>query len=135
MATCQNAPFPSVFTVQPIASKLEAASKSYGQSDQKTERGRRLITAAEALGYGLVNHMFPRKELRARVTELAAKISSKSPLSLKLLKRSMIHGGDMPMAAALQYEQAMIGLLLDSKDAHEGCRAFLEKRAPDFQGR
>ncbi|MEE2983860.1 MAG: enoyl-CoA hydratase/isomerase family protein [Pseudomonadota bacterium] len=93
------------------------------------------ITAAEALGYGLVNHMFPRKELRARVTELAAKISSKSPLSLKLLKRSMIHGGDMPMAAALQYEQAMVGLLLDSKDAHEGCRAFLEKRAPDFHGR
>ena len=93
------------------------------------------ITAAEALSYGLVNHVFPRKELRARVTELAAKISSKSPLSLKLLKRSMIHGGDMPMAAALQYEQAMIGLLLDSKDAHEGCRAFLEKRAPNFQGR
>ncbi len=93
------------------------------------------ITAAEALSYGLVNHVFPRKELRARVTELAAKISSKSPLSLKLLKRSMIHGGDMPMAAALQYEQAMVGLLLDSKDAHEGCRAFLEKRAPDFQGR
>jgi len=93
------------------------------------------ITAAEALSYGLVNHVFPRKELRARVTELAAKISSKSPLSLKLLKRSMIHGSDMPMAAALQYEQAMIGLLLDSKDAHEGCRAFLEKRAPDFQGR
>ncbi len=93
------------------------------------------ITAAEALSYGLVNHVFPRSELRARVTELAAKISSKSPLSLKLLKRSMIHGGDMPMAAALQYEQAMVGLLLDSKDAHEGCRAFLEKRAPDFQGR
>lgn len=93
------------------------------------------ITAAEALSYGLVNHVFPRSELRARVTELAAKISSKSPLSLKLLKRSMIHGGDMPMAAALQNEQAMVGLLLDSKDAHEGCRAFLEKRAPDFQGR
>ena len=93
------------------------------------------ITAAEALSYGLVNHVFPRSELRARVTELAAKISSKSPLSLKLLKRSMIHGGDMPMAAALQYEQAMVGLLLDSKDAHEGCRAFLEKRTADFQGR
>ena len=93
------------------------------------------ITAAEALSYGLVNHVCPGAELRARVTELAGKISSKSPLSLKLLKRSMTHGGDMPLASALQYEQAMVGLLLDSKDAHEGCRAFLEKRAPDFQGR
>ena len=93
------------------------------------------ITAAEALSYGLVNHVCPREELRAHVTELADKISSKSPLSLKLLKRSMIHGGDMPLGSALQYEQAMVGLLLDSKDAHEGCRAFLEKRAPDFQGR
>ena len=69
-----------------------------------------------------------------RVKELAAKITSKSPLILKLLKRSMAHGIDMPMQAALQYEQSMIGLVLDSEDAHEGCQAFLEKRAADFKG-
>ena len=34
----------------------------------------------------------------------------------------------MPLPAALAHEQAMISLVLDSEDAHEGCRAFLEKR-------
>ncbi len=93
------------------------------------------ITAAEALTYGLVNYVCPAAELTARVSEIAAKITAKSPLILKLLKRSMAHGIDMPMAAALQYEQAMVSLVLDSDDAHEGCKAFLEKRKPDFKGR
>lgn len=92
------------------------------------------ITAAEALEYGLVNHVCAPEELTARVKEMAAKITNKSPLVLKLLKRSMAHGADMPMQAALQYEQAMIGLVLDSEDAHEGCQAFLEKRPADFRG-
>jgi len=92
------------------------------------------LTAQEALSYGLVNHVVPRAELAARVRELAAKIAAKSPLVLKLLKRAMAYGVDMPQHAALQYEQAMIGLVLDSADAHEGCRAFLDKRAADFRG-
>ena len=92
------------------------------------------ITAAEALEYGLVNHVCAPGELVLRVKEIAAKITSKSPLILKLLKRSMTHGADMPMPAALQYEQAMIGLVLDSADAHEGCQAFLEKRPAKFTG-
>jgi len=92
------------------------------------------ITAAEALALGLVNHVVPPDQLVAKVGEIAAKITHKSPLVLKLLKRSMTNGIDMPMPAALAYEQAMIGLVLDSKDSHEGCQAFLGKRAASFKG-
>jgi enoyl-CoA hydratase len=46
----------------------------------------------------------------------------------------MSNGIDMPMPSALAYEQAMIGLVLDSKDAHEGCQAFLGKRTATFTG-
>ena len=55
-------------------------------------------------------------------------------LVLTLLKRSLRHGADMPLSAALPFELAMIGLVFDSNDAHEGCRAFLEKRPPVFKG-
>jgi enoyl-CoA hydratase len=92
------------------------------------------ISAAEALSLGLVNHVVPADQLVAKVKEIAAKITQKSPLVLKLLKRSMSNGIDMPMPAALAYEQAMIGLVLDSRDAHEGCQAFLGKRAANFTG-
>ena len=66
---------------------------------------------------------------------VAQKIAQKSPLTLKLLKRGLRDGLEMSLPSALAHEQAMIGLVLDSADAHEGCRAFLEKRAPNFTGR
>ena len=93
------------------------------------------FTAAEAVAWGLVNRAVPKAELMPEVLAMARKIAAKSPLILKLLKRTLRHGQDMPLTASLAYEQAMIGLVLDSQDAHEGCRAFLEKRAASFTGR
>lgn len=93
------------------------------------------ISAAEALDLGLINRVVPADALMTEAKAAAAKIADKSPLILKLLKRSLLHGGDMPMPAALAHEQAMIGLVLDSADAHEGCSAFLEKRKARFEGR
>ncbi|MBW7849801.1 MAG: enoyl-CoA hydratase/isomerase family protein [Rhodospirillales bacterium] len=93
------------------------------------------ISAEEAVSIGLANRVVPRASLMDEALALAEKIAAKSPLVLKLLKRTLRDGGDMPLSAALPYEQAMIGLVLDSQDAHEGCRAFLEKRSADFQGR
>lgn len=93
------------------------------------------IPAAEALDLGLLNKVVAADQLMAEAKAMAAKITDKSPLILKLLKRTLINGGDMPMPAALAHEQAMIGLVLDSADAHEGCSAFLEKRKAQFEGR
>ncbi|TNE36250.1 MAG: enoyl-CoA hydratase/isomerase family protein [Alphaproteobacteria bacterium] len=93
------------------------------------------ISAAEAVSLGLANEVVPAEELMSRVREIAGKIASKSPLVLKLLKRGLLHGADMPLSAALPYEQGLIGLVLDSADAHEGCSAFLEKRPAVFKGK
>lgn len=93
------------------------------------------ITAAEAVAIGLANRVVPKAELMKEAMAMAAKIAAKSPLALKLLKRGLLHGGDMPLSAALPYEQAMIGLVMDSDDAHEGCSAFLGKRPPQFEGK
>jgi enoyl-CoA hydratase len=92
------------------------------------------IGAEEAVAIGLANRVVPREKLMEEALALADKIAGKSSLILKLLKRTLRHGADMPLAAALPYEQAMIGLVLDSKDAHEGCTAFLEKRVARFTG-
>lgn len=93
------------------------------------------ITAAEAVELGLCNRAVPRESLMNEVMALANQIAQKSPLTLKLLKRVLRDGAEMPLGAALAHEQAIIGLVLDSQDAHEGCSAFLEKRAATFTGK
>jgi len=93
------------------------------------------ITAEEALQLGLINRIVPANQVLAETKDLAQRIAEHSPLVLRLLKRALFQGGEMSLQSALEYEQAMIGLVLDSVDAHEGCDAFLEKREPHFTGR
>lgn len=93
------------------------------------------ISATEAVALGLVNRAVPADRLMDEVGEVAGSIAAKSPLVLQLLKRTLRHGDEMPLRSALAYEQAMIGLVLDSEDAHEGCAAFLDKRPATFRGR
>lgn len=93
------------------------------------------IKADEAVSLGLANRVVPLGELMDEARSLAAKIAAKSPLVLKIMKRVLRQGADMPLPGALAHEQAMVSLVLDSEDAHEGCSAFLEKREPRFAGR
>jgi enoyl-CoA hydratase len=53
---------------------------------------------------------------------------------LALMKRTIREGLEMPLSAALAHERAMISLVFDTHDAHEGCNAFMEKRKPSFKG-
>ncbi len=92
------------------------------------------ITAEEAERIGLVNKVVDDEQLLDTALEMANAIAGKSQITLKLLKRALRDGADMPPSAALRHEQAMIGLVLDSQDAHEGCQAFLEKRPAEFKG-
>lgn len=93
------------------------------------------VSAAEAVSIGLLNRTVPPGSLMDEVMKTAETIASKSPLILKLLKRALRDGGDMPLSAALGHEQAIVSLVFDSADAHEGCRAFLEKRDAVFTGK
>ena len=52
----------------------------------------------------------------------------------ELLQKLLLGTADMALPSALRHEQATISLVMDSRDAHEGCSAFLEKRKPRFDG-
>jgi len=92
------------------------------------------ISADDAVRIGLANRVVPHGQLMPEVMYLAEQIAKKSPLVLKILKRTLRDGGEMPLAVALAHEQAMIGLVFDTADAHEGMAAFLEKRQANFSG-
>lgn len=93
------------------------------------------LSAEQAVALGLANRVVPQARLMDETLALAKRIAEKSPLVLKLLKRAVRDGLEMPLPSALAHEQALIGLVLDSDDAHEGCTAFLEKRPARFTGR
>src|SRR3546814_15158695 len=85
------------------------------------------ISADEAVSLGLCNRVVAPEALMDETMALANKIASKSPLVLKLLKRNLRQGQEMPLGAALAHEQAMIGLVLDTADAQDRKRVVWGK--------
>jgi enoyl-CoA hydratase len=93
------------------------------------------IGAEEAVRLGIVNRAVPKAELMNEALKLAERIAEKSPMVLAFLKRAVQEGLDMTLPSALAHERAMISLVFDTDDAHEGCTAFSEKRKAVFKGR
>lgn len=93
-----------------------------------------MITAEEAQRIGLINRVVPKERLAEAVKELANKLAAKAPVALGLLKSVINRGLEAPISTGLALEREMISLALDTKDAHEGLSAFLEKRKPVFKG-
>ncbi len=93
----------------------------------------RMISAAEALDWGLVDELIPAQELRVRVQAYAEELAAKPAQALAAIRRTMTIGGGMSFedGAALELEQA--SALADTDDFREGVRAFLEKRAPEWK--
>jgi len=94
-----------------------------------------MIGAAEAKEIGLVELVVPHEELRAKTMELAQKIASMSPLTVKVAKESLRASERLPIESGLLYERDLFCLCFSTADKAEGVKAFLEKRAPQWTGR
>jgi enoyl-CoA hydratase len=94
-----------------------------------------MIGAAEAKEIGLVDLVVAHEELRGKTLELATKIASKSPLTLRVAKEAVRASQQLPIADGIAYERDLFCLCFSSADKEEGVRAFLEKRPAAWQGR
>jgi enoyl-CoA hydratase len=93
------------------------------------------IPAAEAKQIGLVDLVFPHEELRAKTLELAQKIASRSPLTLKVAKEAVRASERLAIEEGILYERDLFCLCFSSADKEEGVAAFLEKRPAAWTGR
>ena len=57
------------------------------------------------------------------------------PLAVQAIRDAMRLGADVALETALALERRLFERLFDSQDQKEGMRAFLDKRAPVYQGR
>ncbi len=88
-------------------------------------------SAQEALNMGLVNAVVAFEELEDTTIEWAERIMEHSPLALRMIKRGL--NAELDGQAGIQELAGDATLLYYLTDeAHEGGKAFLEKRKPNF---
>jgi enoyl-CoA hydratase/carnithine racemase len=94
-----------------------------------------MVDAHTAAEWGLVNRVVPAADLENEVVALANRIAQSSASVLALGKRAFYEQDGLVERAAYELACAvMVGNAQDD-DAHEGMRAFLEKRKPLWKGR
>ena len=92
----------------------------------------RQYSAREALDMGLVNKVVPFDQLEDEVVDWCKTMMERSPLALRMLK--MCLNAELDGQAGLQELAGNATLLYYlTEEAQEGKKAFLEKRAPNFQ--
>ena len=97
--------------------------------------GRRM-TAAEALGHGLVNRVVPAGTALTGARALAAEILDGSPTSVRISLQLMAEtAGIADTIDAVSHPSAAFDDLMGSADAREGVAAFAEKRPPRWLNR
>lgn len=95
----------------------------------------RIVGAHEALAMGLVLEVVPVDDLEERASELAETIAAQAPLGQMFAKQALNSANGKTLAEALAFEAQAQAICLNSEDAIEGIRSFLEKRPPEFRGR
>jgi enoyl-CoA hydratase len=95
----------------------------------------RLLTAREALAFGLVARVVAREAWLAEAQRVARDIASKGPVATRLAKEAVDRAYEGPLQLGIEYERRLLALAFASEDAKEGLNAFLEKRPPQFEGR
>jgi len=93
------------------------------------------ITATEAERIGMVNRVVPPAKLQESALELAKKLTSKSPIMLRLAKQAINRGLGMDLKSGLAEEVKAFRVCFTTQDFREGLTAFLEKRQPKFEGK
>jgi len=93
----------------------------------------RKIPLEECERWGLVNRIVPASEVMDAGLELAGEIATSAPLSLQRMKLTFRKAWGLPLHAAVRLDVGPD--VYASEDRKEGARAFLERRAPKWQGK
>jgi enoyl-CoA hydratase len=94
-----------------------------------------MISAQEAYRIGLVNEVVAAADLIPRAEAILKQIFANAPLAVRYSLEAVNKGLETSQTEGLALEASFFGLCAGTEDKQEGTRAFLEKRAPQFQGR
>jgi cyclohex-1-ene-1-carboxyl-CoA hydratase len=92
----------------------------------------RTLNAEEADRYGLVSRVVPAQALLDETLALATTIASYSLPALMAIKESVNRAHEGSLTEGIGFERRQLHARFASADAHEGMRAFMDKRKPVF---
>lgn len=95
----------------------------------------KMISAEEALRWGLINKVVPVEYYLQEAKDLAKEIASKPPVAVRLAKEAVLKSFDTTIEGGLEFERKNFYLLFASEDQKEGMKAFVEKRKAEWKGR
>ena len=95
----------------------------------------RVLSAEEALDWGIVSRVVPDAKLVEEAETLATDLSSGATVALGASKRLLYGGWTETLESQLQHESQVISDISRTADGREGIAAFVDKRAPKFEGR
>lgn len=93
------------------------------------------IPAETAAAWGMIWEAAPDEDFAAVVAARAAQLAAGPTLAYRLTRQALRAGAAQDLAAQLALEAALQDRAGRSRDHDEGVAAFLEKRAPRFEGR
>ncbi len=95
----------------------------------------RQVGAEEAAAIGLVDRVVPAGDVLSEAMAEARRFALGPTLAYAAAKRALAAATDGDLARGLEVEREAFVPLFATSDQEEGMRAFLEKRAPSFEGR
>ena len=95
----------------------------------------RVLSAEEALDWGIVSRVVPDGKLVEEAETLATDLASGATAALGASKRLLYGGWTETLETQLEHESQAISDISRTADGREGIAAFLDKRAPSFEGR
>src|SRR5438552_4854318 len=93
--------------------------------------GRRM-KADEAKTAGLINHLVPAGQAKAKATEIAAAIARNGPIAVRQAKKAIAYGAETDLETAMILAIEAYNATVVTEDRLEGGRAFTEKRKPEL---
>jgi enoyl-CoA hydratase/carnithine racemase len=95
----------------------------------------RLLSAAEALQFGLVSAVVPKEKFNSAVAAQVDRLKRQSPIAVMLGRRAYESMLDMPRMAALSHGGLALIELMATQDGREAVRAHSTGRSPIWSGR
>ncbi len=94
----------------------------------------RVISAQEALKWGIVTYVVPERELFYEAKKIASRLAAGATRAFGATKRLLNKSYDESLESQLENESLMISETGGTTDAREGIGAFLAKKTPVFKG-